>query len=164
MKKLLYGMLTLAILIGSAYAVAAGPGPGGPGGPGPEGLLGRLLTLKLTEAQKHDVAVILKKNRPTFETSISTMHEAFGSMRDVMRKDSSNEQLVRQASRKISAAAEDLAVLGGKVEAEILAVLTPDQRKQWAEQDVPPPQPKERFHAGRELVNEWIDTHAGTDR
>ena len=38
MKKLLYGLLTLAILAGSGYAVAAGPfGPGGPGGPGGHG-------------------------------------------------------------------------------------------------------------------------------
>ena len=63
MKKLCYGLLTLVILVGSAYAVAAGPGPGGPGGPGPEGMLDRLLALKLSDTQKHDVAVILNALR-----------------------------------------------------------------------------------------------------
>jgi Spy/CpxP family protein refolding chaperone len=160
MKKLLYGLLTLAILIGSAYAVAAGPGPGGPGGP----LLGRLLALKLTEAQKHDVAVILKKNRPAFQSAMEATREAFGSMRDVMRNDPGNEQLVRQASRKVAAAGEELAVLRGKAEAQALAVLTPEQRKQWQEAETGmDPRAKERFDAGRELVDTWIDAHAGQD-
>ena len=74
MKKLLYGMLSLAILVGSAYAVAAGPmPPGGPGGPGPEGLLNRLLSLKLTDTQKHDVAVVLKKSRKAVESAVQAM-------------------------------------------------------------------------------------------
>ncbi|MEA4856326.1 MAG: Spy/CpxP family protein refolding chaperone [Solidesulfovibrio sp.] len=162
MKKLCYGVLTLLILVGSAYAVAAGPGPGGPGGPGPEGMLNRLLSLKLTEAQKHDVAVVLKENRQAFRAAAKAMFEAFDAMREVMRADPGNEQQVRQASQKIAAAGEELAVLRGKVEARALAVLTPEQRKAWAEDDVPPPpKNKERFHAGHELVNEWIDAHAG---
>ena len=165
MKKLLYGMLTLAILVGSAFAVAAGPGPGGPGGPGPEGLLNRLLSLKLTDAQKHDVAVILKRNRSAFETDMATMRAAFDGMRQVMRTEPDNETSVRQASRAIGVAAEDLAVLHGKVEAALLALLSPEQRKLWDETDMPPPpkDAKERFHAGRELVNEWINLHAGKD-
>ena len=165
MKKLLYGMLTLAILIGSAYAVAAGPGPGGPGGPGPEGLLDRLLSLKLTDAQKHDVAVVLKRNRTAFESGMTAMREAFDGMREVMRADPGNENSVRQASRAIAVAAEDMAVLRGKVEAALLTLLTPEQRKIWEEIGKPPMprDPKERLHAGRELVNDWIDTHAGKD-
>ncbi|WP_428563281.1 MAG: Spy/CpxP family protein refolding chaperone [Solidesulfovibrio sp. DCME] len=162
MKKLCYGVLTLMILVGSAYAVAAGPGPGGPGGPGPEGLLNRLLSLKLTDAQKHDVAVILKENRQAFRAASVAMFEAFDGMREIMRNDPGNEQLVRQASKKIADAGEELAVLRGKVEAKTLALLTPEQRKTWAEEDVPPPpKNKERFHVGHELVNEWIDAHAG---
>ena len=163
MKKLFYGMLTLAILVGSAYAVAAGPGPGGPGGPGPEGLLDRLLSLKLTDAQKHDVAIVLKRNREAFETGMAAMREAFDGMRDVMLADPGNEGSVRQASRAVAAAAEDLAVLRGKVEAAVLVLLTPEQRKMWEEAGKPPvPKDfKERFHAGRELVNDWINTHAG---
>ncbi|MHC1790695.1 Spy/CpxP family protein refolding chaperone [Solidesulfovibrio sp.] len=165
MKKLLYGMLTLVILVGSAYAVAAGPGPGGPGGPGPEGLLSRVLALKLTDAQKHEVAVILKRNRPAFETGMAAMREAFDAMRQVMRSDPGNETAVRQASRAIGVAAEDMAVLRGKVEAAVMGRLTPEQRKIWdaAEKPPVPRDLKERFHAGRELVNDWIDTHAGTD-
>ena len=162
MKKVFYAVLTLAILVGSAYAVAAGPGPGGPGGPGVEGLLGRLLSLKLTNAQQHEVAVVLKDTRPQFQTSIEAMRKAFDGMREVMRTDPGNEQRVRDASRKIAAAGEELAVLRGRVEAKTLAVLTPEQRKQY-EAQLPPPPPKAGgpFHAGRELVNEWIDAHAG---
>lgn len=167
MKKLCYGVLTLMILVGSAYAVAAGPGPcgpGGPGGPGTEGLLDRLLSLKLTETQKHDVAVILKDNREAFRTAAQGMREGFEAAGEAMRTDPGNEQLVRQASKKIAAAGEELAVLRGKVMAKTMAVLTPEQRKQWAEDMPPPPKNKERFHAGRELVNEWIDAHAGAGK
>jgi Spy/CpxP family protein refolding chaperone len=165
MKKLLYGILTLAVLVGSAFAVAAGPGPGGPGGPGPEGLLDRLLSLKLTDAQKHDVAVVFKRNRGAFDAGMAAMREAFDAMGLVMRTNPGNEERVRQASRAVASAAEDMAVLRGRVEAEVLALLTLPQRKMWEE--TMPPQPprdaKERVHAGRELVNEWIDTHAGKD-
>ena len=65
----------------------------------------------------------------------------------------------------VAVAGEDMAVLRGKVEASVLALLTPEQRKLW-EETMPPRPPreaKERFHAGRELVNEWIDSHAGKD-
>jgi Spy/CpxP family protein refolding chaperone len=165
MKKLCYGLLTLAILVGSAFAVAAGPGPGGPGGPGPEGLLDRLLSLKLTDVQKHDVAVIFRRHRQAFDAGMAAMREAFDGMGRVMRTEPGNEERVRQASRAVAAAGEDMAVLRGKVEAAVLALLTPEQRKLWDE--AMPPQPprdaKERFHAGHELVNEWIDSHAGKD-
>ncbi|EKO39400.1 MAG: P pilus assembly/Cpx signaling pathway, periplasmic inhibitor/zinc-resistance associated protein [Solidesulfovibrio magneticus str. Maddingley MBC34] len=163
MKKLFYGLLTLTILVGSAYAVAAGPGPGGPGGPGPEGLLDRLLSLKLTDAQKHDVAVVFKNNRQAFDAGMAAMRQAFDAMGLVMRTEPGNEERVRQASRAVAAAGEDLAVLRGKVEAAVLTLLTPEQRKLW-EETMPPRPPreaKERFHAGHELVNEWIDSHAG---
>ncbi len=161
MKKILYAVLTLAILVGSAYAVAAGPGPGGHMH-GPEGLLKAVLSLKLTDAQKHDVAVILKNHRAQFETNAQAMGEAFKGVREVMRSDPGNEQLVRQASRKVAAAGEEMAVLRGKVVAELKAVLTPEQRKLWEDQTEPlPGHFKERLHAGRELVNEWIDAHAG---
>jgi len=166
MKKLLYGMLSLAILVGSAYAVAAGPmPPGGPGGPGPEGLLNRLLSLKLTDTQKHDVAVVLKKSRKAVESAVQAMDTAMQGVHDVMQAEPGNESRVRQASQKVAAAAEEMLVLRGKVEAEALAVLTPEQHKQWVEQErkMFPPRDKERFHAGRELVNEWIDMHAGKD-
>lgn len=163
MRKLFYGLLTLAILAGSAYAVAAGPGPGGPGGPGPVGLLGRLLSLNLSDAQKHEVAVILKQNQSAFQTAGQGMHEAFDTMREIMRTDPGNEQRIRQASRKIAAAGEELAVLRGKVKAKTLAVLTPEQRNQWNEGEMSPPPSNARgpFHADRELVDEWINDHAG---
>jgi periplasmic protein CpxP/Spy len=167
MKKFLYGLLTLAILIGSGYAVAAGPiGPGGPGGPGgphgPDGMLGMVLTLGLTDAQKHDVAVILKKSRADFDRDVEAMREALKAIHDVMRNDPGNEQLVRQASRKIASAGEELAVLRGKVSAEIKALLSKEQLKRLEEQAPPPPDAsKPPVPPMRVLVDEWIDAHAG---
>lgn len=164
MKKLGYGLLTLAILIGSSYAVAAGPlGPGGPGGPhGPDGVLGMVLGLGLTDAQKHDVAVILKKSRGVFDKDAAAMHEALRAMGEVMRTAPGNEQLVRQASRQIAAAGEELAVLRGKVVAEVTALLTKEQRKRLDEMAPPPPGArKPPVHPMRVLVDEWIDAHAG---
>lgn len=173
MKKLLYGLLTLMILIGSGYAVAAGPGgpggpgpgPGGPGGPGsPEGVLSMILPLGLTDAQKHDVAVILKKYQEKFDADHDPMHEAMKGLGDVMRTDPGNEQLIRQACRKIAAAGEEMAVQRGKLLAEVKAVLTPEQVKKLDEL-APPPPPKPRKDRPappfRALVDEWIAAHTG---
>lgn len=165
MKKLLYGLFTLAILIASAFAVAAGPGPGGhggPGGPGPERLLDSLLSLKLTDAQKHDVAVILKKSRDAFETGAKAMGDAIHAMHEVMRAEPGNEEHIRAASRTVAKAAEDMAVRWGRLEADLLKVLTPEQRKLWVERMTPPaPSAKGRRHVGHELFNDWVDAHAG---
>jgi len=167
MKKLLYGLLTLAILLGSSYAVVAAPGPGGPGGPGgPAGILPMVLTLGLTDAQKHDVAVLLKKYEAKFEAGMEAMHTALQGLGDVMRSDSGNEKLVREACRKLAAASEELAVLSGKQMAEVKALLTPDQIKRMEEQ-IPPPPPapkKGQVNPMRALEDEWINAHAGTGK
>ena len=168
MRKLFYGILTLMILVGSAYAVAAGPapggphGPGGPGGPGAHRLLDNLLALDLSPAQKHDVAVILQKSRTGIEDGGKDMREAMRGLHEIMRTDPGNEQRIREASHKVATIGENMAVARGKLEAEVLAVLTPEQRKLWNERMTPPAPPhKEPFHAGPELVNDWIDAHAG---
>lgn len=171
MKKLLSGLLTLVVLIGAGSALAGGPGgpggpgPGGPGGPGsPEGVLSMVLPLGLTDAQKHDVAVILKKSLDKFDADRAAMHESMKGLGDVMRSDPGNEQLVRQACRKIAAAAEERAVASGKLLAEVKAVLTPEQIKKLEEMaPPPPPRPgKDRpLPPLRSLVDEWIVAHAG---
>jgi len=170
MKRLMYGLLTLAILIGSSYAVAAAPGPGGPGGPGgpdgPGSILPMVLTLDLTDAQKHDVAVLLKKYEGKFDEGMKAIHEAFKTLGDVMHKDPGNEQMIREACRKLASASEEMAVQRGKELSEVKALLTPAQLKRMEElAPPPPPEPKEgRVNPMRALVNDWINAHAGAGK
>jgi len=165
MRKVLNGLLALVILVGSSQAALAwpGPGPGGPGGP--EGILSMVLSLDLTEAQKHDVAVILKKYQAKFDSGAQAAHEAMRGVGDVMRKDPGNEAQVREACRKAAASFEEMAVLGGKLVTEVKAVLTPAQLKQLDDNAPPPPEPrKHRVPPFRILVDEWINAHAGAGK
>jgi len=122
-----------------------------------------VLSLGLTDAQKHDVAVLLQKYEAKFQAGGSAIHAAFEELGDVMRSDPGNEKLVRAACRKLAAASEELAVLRGKQMAEVKALLTPAQVKLLDEQAPPPPAPKkERVNPMRALEQEWINAHAGT--
>ena len=125
-----------------------------------------VLTLNLTDAQKHDVAVLLKKYESKFEAGMTAMHEAFKTLGDVMHKDPGNEQMVREACRKLASASEELAVLRGKELAETKALLTPAQLKLLEEQTPPPPpeQKKDRINPMKALVDEWINAHAGSGK
>ena len=125
-----------------------------------------VLTLGLTDAQKHDVAVLLKKSMEKFESGNVAMHEAFKGLGDVMHNDPGNEELVRQACRKLAAVGEEMAVARGKLMAEIKALLTPEQVKRMEEQaPPPPPEPKKGWiNPMQALVNDWIDAHAGTGK
>lgn len=161
MKKLLYGLLTLVLLFGTSAVVAAAPGPGGPGGPG--SILPMVLPLGLSNAQKHDVAVLLKKYDAKFRSGGDAIHAAFEELGNVMRSDPGNEKLVRAACRKLAAASEEMAVLRGKQMAEVKALLTPAQTKLLDEQAPPPPARRKHFmNPLRALEQEWINAHAGT--
>ena len=128
MKKLMGLILAVALVMGAAWTMApndaqAFGGRGGFGG----GFLKGVLQLDLTDAQKHDIAVILKKNREEGKAKRADFREAMINLKSVAIADGSNETAVRDAYKAVAAAGEEMAVFKAKVGSELKSVLTPEQ-------------------------------------
>ncbi len=125
-NKMLTLVFGLAILLSGVPVVQAGGfGPmhhkgGLPG-------LRALMELDLTDAQKTDVAEIIKKYRDE-EVEIRTrLKDARENLMNAVHADVFNEQDVRQAFQQMSPLREDMTVLGAKFMDELKKVLTPEQ-------------------------------------
>ena len=82
MKKIILStvIITSMLVGGSAYACQGFGKLGARGGHGPYGtqkFIKTLIALDLTDAQKHDIAVILKQNREENKEKFKTMHNVF---------------------------------------------------------------------------------------
>ncbi len=164
MKRLLMTAMMAAVITGTAYAM---PGHGGPGmdrGPGAhfgQGLLKGLLALDLTDAQKHEAAVILSKYRDTGENLRDALRAAMEELRETTEAEPFNEEAIRSAFKGVAAAGEEMAVHRARVAAELKGILTPEQKAAL-----------EEFRAGRQkhrkgrmknrtsFLDEWIDMHS----
>ncbi|MDM8551003.1 Spy/CpxP family protein refolding chaperone [Desulfobacterales bacterium HSG2] len=123
-------------------------GPGGPGMGGPGGFgMGRgLMELDLSDAQKTEVADIIKKYRDQTENAVDSLMAAKKNLDTVIHVEEFNEADVRQTFQTIASAQEELVVLMAKIFSEIRPVLTPEQIASLEER-----------RAGRaERMKEWI--------
>jgi Spy/CpxP family protein refolding chaperone len=114
-----------------------GPGPHrfgdhGPGAPGPDMPFGHLPLhrLNLTEAQQDKLFAIMHAQAPQhrdYDKAIGKAHEA---LRDLGRADKFDDARAGAASRDLGQAVAAQALLQARTEAQIQAVLTPEQREQ----------------------------------
>lgn len=118
------------ILFGWMGVYAADTPPGHPGkghGRHGEGFAKIVDQLKLTESQKHEIAVILKQNREEAQGLRDEIMEARKSLGEAITGDAFNEDAVREAVRKAAHTGEELAVLRAKAFDAVRKVLTPEQ-------------------------------------
>ena len=159
-------LMTVLVATGIVVGSVAGVMPGASDTPEGQGPFLTLLKgwqkLDLSETQKAQAAHVLKANRAAWQTRMAMVHTAQESVIQTASVDPVDEVALRMACRKLSAEKEELVIQGAKVAAELRALLTPAQRETLQEMR------SETRHAFRnhqqvlrDLVNGWIDKHAG---
>ena len=112
-----------------------GMGPGGPmgrGGPGgPMGMLPMFgPRLGLTDAQKDQVKNIAQSHTDEWKTIADRARTAHEALEDAVTADAIDEGLIRQRSAELGAVEADLAVARARTFAEVVQILTADQKAQ----------------------------------
>lgn len=136
-KKIIGGFALAIALVGVSIAGAAQQqdGDGTPGKRGGHGMhgggLGRFPSeLNLTDAQREQIKQITAR----YQQSNATLRERLRAARgtDADAPDTFNESQVRQAAEARAAAQVELEVAHARMRSEMFAVLTPEQRTQYA--------------------------------
>jgi Spy/CpxP family protein refolding chaperone len=105
-------------------------GPGGPG-MGPMGMIGRMVgRLGLSDAQKDQVKTIMQSHADEFKALAGRAGTAHGALEQVMMADTVDDGAIRQKSADVAAVEADMAVAGAHVKAEVLQILTAEQKDQ----------------------------------
>jgi Spy/CpxP family protein refolding chaperone len=163
MKKLLFATVTMALICGTAYAMPGHgmPGMGGPGAHFGQGILRALLNLDLTDAQKHEAALILSKYRDEGQERRATLRTAMEDLRGTAEADPFDEEAIRAAFKGVAGAGEEMAVHGAKLVAELKGILTPEQKESLEEHRAARHEKRKGRKGNRvSFLDEWIDTHS----
>jgi Spy/CpxP family protein refolding chaperone len=108
-----------------------GRGPGGPGARGPMGLLGALgpaiHQAGITTEQQEQIKNVLDSHRDEFKAIGERMRAARDGMRAAVEADGVDENTIRAKSQEVAGVEADQAILGARVRAEVLTLLTPEQ-------------------------------------
>lgn len=110
-------------------------GPGGPGhmgGPGgPMGMLPMLgRAINLTDAQKDQIKAIADAHKDEWKAIFDRERTAREGLNAAITADTVNDALVRQKSAEVAAVEADAAVARAHAHAEVLQILTADQKAQ----------------------------------
>lgn len=108
-----------------------GPGGrfGGPGGPmGMLPMLGR--QLNLTPAQHDQIKAIAQSHKDEWKALADRERTARMSLNDAVTADTLDEAAIRQKSSEVAAVDADMAVARAHAYAEVVQILTPDQKTQ----------------------------------
>lgn len=113
----------------------SGRGPGGRGGPGrmgPDGPMGLLpmigRELQLTDSQRDQVKAIADSRRDEWRALADRAHTAHLALEAAVTGNAVDESLIRQKSADVAAIEADMAVARAHVYAEVVQILTSDQK------------------------------------
>lgn len=122
-----------------AGAHERGPGPGGvaphgfgrpgPGAPGPGMPFAHLRGLGLSEAQEDKVFAIMHAQAPQRREQDKAVRKAARALRELGRAERFDDARAVALSRELGQAVAAEALLRARTEAQVLAVLTPEQRE-----------------------------------
>ncbi len=157
-KRIVFGVgvVALALAAGAAGFAAAQDGggnsggrhsmrDGGPGGPGgargfmgrggPGGPLGGFMfgPLDLTDAQEEQVKTILETRRAASEPLLERAQSARTALHEAIETQPVDEATIRARSAELASVEADLAVARAQVQAEIVGLLTDEQKAELAE-------------------------------
>jgi Spy/CpxP family protein refolding chaperone len=109
-----------------------GFGDHGPGAPGPDMPFGHmpLHRLKLTEAQQDKLFAIMHARAPQRRDHDKAIRKAHEALRELGRADKFDDAKAGALSRDLGQAVAAEALLRARTDAQVLAVLTPEQREQ----------------------------------
>lgn len=109
-----------------------GFGDHGPGAPGPDMPFGPmpLHRLKLSEAQQDKLFAIMHAQAPQRREHEKTIRKAHEALRELSHADKFDDAQAGSLSRDLGQAVAADALLRARTEAQVLAVLTPEQREQ----------------------------------
>jgi protein CpxP len=111
-------------------------GPGGPGRMGPGGPLDLALgRLNLTDAQRDQVKSIVDSHREETRALLERERPAREALEQAIAAEPVNEATILARNSELAAVQADLAVLRARVRAEVMQVLTPEQRAQTKEME-----------------------------
>ena len=110
-----------------------GPPMGRGPGSGPMGMLGPIQRLGLSDAQKEQVKGIIESRAEEFRTLGERAAAARRGLQGAMTADPVNDALIRQKSAEVASVEADLAVASAHARAEVLTILTGEQRGQLAQ-------------------------------
>jgi Spy/CpxP family protein refolding chaperone len=107
-----------------------GMGPGGRGGPGgPMGMLPMLgRRIDLTDAQKDQIKAIAASHKEDWKSLAERARAAHGALNQAVTADTVDETLIRQRSADAAAVDADMAIARARVHAEVLQILTTEQK------------------------------------
>ena len=118
------------------------PGPmhdGPPHGPGGFGLFGRLHHLRLTEAQQDKLFAIMHAAAPQQRNQDKAERKAHDALRALGAAPQFDEARANAAARELGQAVANGALLRARLESQVLALLTPEQREQVRSEGPPGP-------------------------
>jgi protein CpxP len=135
MKSTRTRILTIGAAVMLAVAIAAAQGPHGPGGP--DGDFGHMLGfftdyLDLSSAQQDQVKAIWDKEKPTLQPLIQQMQQNHAAMRALEQSGPFDETKTRALATANSQTQIELEVQHARIKAEMMQVLTADQKTKLA--------------------------------
>lgn len=115
------------------------PHEGPPHGPGGFGPFGHLHRLRLSEAQQDQLFAIMHAAAPRQRTQAKAERKAHEALRTLGAAPQFDEARANAAARELGQAIADGALLRARLESQVLAVLTPEQRQQLRRERPPGP-------------------------
>jgi Spy/CpxP family protein refolding chaperone len=129
------GIIAAAVLFAAltlTSVVQAQPGSRSPNGRfmggGPRGMLPGVRNLDLTDAQREAIRDIAKQNRGKGSAMAEQLVAARSALQEAVTDDVVNESLIRALAADVANLEADAAVQRAHANAQILQLLTPDQR------------------------------------
>ncbi len=166
MGVVLTALFFAIVAVGSAEARRGYDREGwrGKGGPSMKwGHMHGLHRLDLSDAQKEQVAAVLKEHRNDIVQISSAVMEARNDLRAAMRAEDFSETDVRQAAGILAVNQEERAVLSAEIYSELRGILTPEQQERMMhtrERRGMKMRGKYSPEAGVSALDQWIEKHA----